>query len=169
MARFSRMSARLHPVNTKKHIVDEQGGLIGGTGVSTQIAHAVDAPTLANTDEVIVGSYIRSFFLNFQAAATGTGALANIYLIIWKNPSNAIGGPTANAVGASDVKKLVFHQEMQLLERNTTGIPRSVFKGVLKVPAHMQRMGQDDKIKLDFLSPGVNMDYCFQAIYKEIR
>ncbi len=169
MARFSRMQSRLHPVNTTKHIIDLQGGLVAGTTTSVVLGQGVDNPTLATPANVAVGSYIRSFFCNIQIAASGSGALANVYAVFWKNPSNAIGIAAPNLQGTSDTKKLVFHQEMTMTEKNTTAIARTLFKGVLKVPRHMQRMGQDDTLKVDLLSPGVNFDFCLQAIYKEIR
>ncbi len=166
MARFQKY---LHPVNSKKHVVDNQGGLVAGTQAIVELAEGVDAPVLASTEQVIVGSYVRSIFLNVQVAATGTAALANVYMIVYKNPSNGLTPPQANAVGASDVKKIVFHQEMIMTEKNTTAIPRTLFKGVLKLPRHMQRFGQDDSLLIALLAPGVNFDYCVQCIYKEIR
>ncbi len=166
MARFRKY---LHPVNTKKHVVDIQGGLVLAVQQNLILADAVDAPVLANAPDVAVASYVRSLFLNVQVAATSTAALANIYMIVYKNPSNAIPAPAANGVGVSDNKKLVFHQEMIMTEKNTTAIPRTLFKGVLKLPRHMQRMGQDDVIGISLLAPGVNYDFCIQCIYKEIR
>ncbi len=167
--KMARFRSRLHPVNTKKHIIDIQGGLVLAVGQSIVLAQGVDAPVLGTVAQVAVGSYIRSIFLNVQVAATGSGALANVYMVVWKNPSNAIGIANANVQGASDTKKLVFHQEMTMTEKNTTAIPRTLFKGVLKVPKHMQRMGQDDTLKIDLFAPGVNYDFCVQCIYKEIR
>ncbi len=168
MARF-RSRNYLHPVNTKKHVIDVQGGLVAGTQDARIIADAVDAPVLATANQVIVGSTIKSFFLNVQVAASGSGALANVYLIVFKNPSNAMSLPNGNVVGTSDVKKIIFHQEMTMTEKNTTAIARTLFKGVLKVPAHMQRMGQDDTLGVALFSPGVTFDFCIQCIYKEIR
>ncbi len=166
MARFRKY---LHPVNSKKHVIDNQGGLVAGTQAIVELVEGVDAPVLASTEQVAVGSYVRSMFLNVQVAATGTAALSNVYMIVYKNPSNGLTPPNANAVGASDVKKIVFHQEMIMTEKNTTAIPRTLFKGVLKLPRHMQRMGQDDSVLIALLAPGVNYDYCIQCIYKEIR
>ncbi len=133
------------------------------------IADAVDNPVLGSPQQVVVGSYVRSFFLNIQVAASGTAALANIYMIVYKNPSNDLVLPNANVIGTSDLKKVVFHQEMTMTEKNTTAIARTLFKGVLKVPRHMQRMGQDDRIEIQLFAPGVNFDVCVQCIYKEIR
>ncbi len=163
------MQKYLHPVNTKKHVIDSQGGLVIDTPATVTIADAVDAPTLASPPQVIVGSYVRSFFMNVQVATTSTAALANVYLIVYKNPSNALTLPNGNVVGSSDVKKIIFHQEMIMAEKNTTAIPRTLFKGVLRVPRHMQRMGQDDRIEIQLYAPGTTWDFCVQAIYKEIR
>ncbi len=169
MVRFNRMSSRLHPVNSKKHVIDNQGGLVAAAPTTVELAEGVDAPTLAATEEVAVGSYVRSIFLNVQVAATGSGALANVYLLVYKNPSNALPVANGNVVGASDTKKIIFHQEMLMVQRNTLGIPRTLFKGVLKLPRHMQRFGQDDSLLVQLFSPGVTFDYCVQSIYKEIR
>ncbi len=159
----------LHPVNTIKHVVDSQLGVIAAAQSKVTIADAVDNPALASPQQVVVGSYVRSLFLNIQVAATGTAALANIYMIIYKNPSNDLVLPNANVIGTSDLKKVVFHQDMTMTEKNTTAISRTLFKGVLRVPKHMQRMGQDDRIEVQLFAPGVNFDVCLQSIYKEIR
>lgn len=159
----------LHPVNTRKHVIDNQGGLVAGTAVNIDIAKGVDSASLAQVSECNVGSHVRSLFLNIQVAATGTAALANVYMIIFGNPSGEISMVNANVVGASDMKKQVFHQEMIMTEKNTTAIPRTLFKGVLRIPRKMQRIGQDDRIRVQLFAPGVNFDYCVQAIYKEIR
>ncbi len=167
-----RFRTRLRPVNSRKHIVDRQGGIPIATQTREQVAQAVDSPVLANADEVATASTINSIFLNIQVAATSTAALANMYMYIWKNPGSNIAVaqvPNANVVGTSDLKKLVFHQEMTMTEKNTTAIPRTLFKGVLKLPRHMRRFGYNDELNIELFSPGVTMDYCIQCIYKEYR
>ena len=167
MARFSRQQLRLRPVKSIKHIVDVQTGLLVGVQNPTQIIEGVDNYTLSDSNGVPTGSYVRSFFLNVQVAASSTAALANVYMAVFKNPgSNIISFPNANAFGTSDQKKLVFHQEMTMTEKNTTAIPRTLFKGVIRIPKHMQRMGADDEVVVQLFSPGVTMDACLQCIYK---
>ncbi len=171
MPRTSRAMA-LRPVNSLKHVVDIQGGLIAGTQSVTAIIDTVDNPVQTNSNDVATASVVKSLFLNVQVAATGTAALANVYLMLYKNPGNNIGAanvPNANVVGTSDFRKMVFHQEMIMTEKNTTAIPRTLFKGVLRIPKHMQRMGVDDLVAVALFSPGVNFDFCFQVIYKEFR
>ncbi len=165
-----RYNNALRPINSRKHVIDNQGGLIAGTGVFISLANAVDSPALANPEQVRTGARVNSFFLNLQVAATGTAALANVYMYVYKNPGNTIASstfPNGNAVGASDLKKLIFHQEMIMTEKNTTAIPRTLFKGVLSIPKHMRRFGYDDDLIIALYSPGVTYDYCFQCIYKD--
>ncbi len=167
MARFRN---RLRPINSRKHVIDIQGGLIGGTKVGNDLALAVESTVLANPTEVEVGSTVSSLFLNVQVAATGSAALANVYMYVFKNPSSAItfaSFPDPNVVGASALKKLIFHQEMIMTDKSANAIPRTLFKGVLSVPKHMRRMGPDDEIRIMMFSPGVNFDFCIQCIYKD--
>ncbi len=152
--------------------MDKQGALPVNTQVREELALTVDAPVLANVTEVGTASTINSIFLNVQFATSSTAALANIYMFVWKNPGTNIGiaqVPNGNVVGTSDMKKLIFHQEMMMGEKNTTAIPRTLFKGVLKLPKHMRRFGYNDTLNLELYSPGVTHDYCIQCIYKEYR
>ncbi len=59
-------------------------------GVDTQnvvdIIKAVDAPVIANRTEVETASTVHGIFLNVQAAATSTAAIANVYMAVVKNP-----------------------------------------------------------------------------------
>ncbi len=166
MARFRRGNS-LRPINSVKHVIDNQGGLVAGTQATVSLVEGTNSYAIANADGVPTGSKVNSLFLNVQVAATGTAALANIYMMLYKNPgSNITVIPDANTIGTSDFKKLVFHQEMIMTEKNTTAIPRTLFKGVLMIPKHMRRIGADDEIRIALLTPGVTYDYCVQCIYK---
>ncbi len=171
MAGFRR-GMYLRPVNTVKHVIDQQDGIAIAAKSPTDIIRGKEQPVLANRAEVNVGAHVKSFFLNVQIAASSTAALANLYFIIYGNPGNNIGAgsiPAANAVGVSDFKKQVFHQEMLMTEKNTTAFARTMFRGVIKIPRKFQRIGFEDAITISFFAPGVTFDVCWQAIYKEIR
>ncbi len=150
-------------------MIDIQGGLVATTQSADKIINTKDNPALGNKDEVNTGATINGIFLNVQVAATGTAALANVYMIVYKNPGNNITAPTANSVGSSDDKRYVIHQEMIMTEKNTTAIPRTLFKGVIVIPKGFRRCGPNDTWYVALLAPGVNFDYCFQCIYKEFR
>lgn len=170
---MARITKYLHPVNTLKHVFDEQGGILAATRIVTNLVKGVDAPIIAsNPEQVAIGSHVRSLFLNIQVSTTSTGALANVYMIIYGNPgTNVLAGqiPDANVVGNSDFRKQIFHQEMIMGEKNTTANPRTLFKGVLKIPRKFQRIGASDVITVQLFSPGATWDYCLQCIYKEIK
>ncbi len=168
MARFQRGMAK-RPIHSIKHVVDIQGGLTVGTQAANFLVDTKDAPVLANEAEVITGSTVNAIYLNVQAYATSTAALANLYMIIMKNPGDNVTVPAANQVGSSDAKKFIIHQEMVMLENNATGMPRIMFKGVLMIPRGYRRFGPDDSLTIALLSPGVTVDFCVQCIYKEYR
>ncbi len=160
---------RLRPVKSYKHVIDIQGGLVAGAQLNSILADAVDAPILTGTASVEVASTIRAIYLKVEAYATTAVALSNIYMTVMKNPSNALTAPAPNAVGASDVKKQIIHQEMVMMQQVAEGNPRTLFKGVIRIPRGYQRMGQDDTLLLSLLSPGVAAFFCIQCIYKEFR
>ncbi len=164
-----RINLQKRPVDSRKHILDNQGGLVGGTQTFVNLVKGVDNPLLANPIDVQVGARVNSIFLNVIVASSNTASLANVYMMVFENPSTALTMPNANAVGVSDHKKQVFHQEMTMTEKNTTAIPRTLFKGVLSIPKHFRRIGQDDTIAVALFSPGNTFDYCVQCIYKEYR
>ncbi len=166
--RFSRGNS-LRPVNRIKHVVDQQLGLVAAAQQEFTLIESNDDPVLANTNEVLTGSTVNAIYLNVEAYATSTAALANIYMIVGKNPGTNLAGITPNAVGASDNKRFVIHQEMKMMEKNTTGNPRTIFNGVIMIPRGYRRMGPNDIIYIRFLAPGVNADACFQCHYKEFR
>ncbi len=166
---FRRQALRLRPVKSYKHVRDQQGGLAIGTTTSVTLADTVDAPVLANPAEVETACTIHSIYLDVQIAATTSGALSNVYMIVYKNPGNNLTMPEGNAVGISDNKRHILHQEMLMLQRSTLGIPRSLFKGVIKLPRSIKRFGVDDQLSCDLLAPGTTMDFCVQCIYKEFR
>ncbi len=160
---------RLRPVNRIKHVIDTQGGAVAGTNVFNDLVAANDSPVLANTTEVETGSTVNGIYLKLEAYATSTAALANFYMIVYKDPGGNLGVIAPNAVGGNDNKRYVIHQEMVMMEKNTTGNPRTVFNGVIAIPRGYRRFGPNDVLKMVLLSPGVNADFCFQCHYKEFR
>ncbi len=157
----------MRPINSIKHVVDEQGALALGVQSFVILADGVDVYALADDDGVPTGSRINSIFLNVQVSANSSAALGNIYMYIYKNPGTNIATfPNGNVVGVSDQKKLIFHQEMIMVEQATAGIPRTLFKGVIRLPKHFRRWGADDQMAVALFSPGINADFCVQCIYK---
>ncbi len=163
----------LRPINRTKHVVDFQTAVPVNTKISQVLAVAVDATGLTDVDGCLVGSTISSIFISSEAVASesSTTATPNLYWMIYKNPGNNLTFPNANAVGSDDNKRFVIHQEMVMINAVDGGSPRNVFKGVVKVPKHLQRMGPEDRIIIQLFVPstGVAVNACTQVHYKEFR
>ncbi len=140
----------------------------------TDLIATVDAPTLANTEQVETGSTVNAIYLNVEAYATTSAALSNIYMMVMKNPGGNITFPNANTVGSSDNKRYVIHQEMKMLQKEPTadslgGNPRTIFNGVIVIPKGYRRNAPDDRLQIQFFSPGITTELCLQCHYKEFR
>ncbi len=160
---------RLRPVNRIKHVIDSQNATAAGTQLNLDLIQASDTPDLATSNEVQTGSTVNGIYLKVEINATSSAALANAYLIVFKNPGGNIGVPAANTVGINDNKRYVFHQEMVMLQQVTNSNPRTLFNGVIIIPRGYRRMGPNDVITASVLAPGVNINVYFQCHYKEFR
>ncbi len=165
----SRRGLSLRPINRIKHVVDSQDGITAGTTLFKVLVDTVDAPVLANTDEVITGSTINGIYLKVEINATSSAALANAYMYVAVNPGNTLTLPAPNAVGAFEEKRFIIHQEMVMLQQQTNSNPRTLFNGVIVVPKGLRRMSPNTRINLVLLAPGVNLNSCLQCHYKEFR
>ncbi len=171
MARFSRALA-LRPVQRLKHVTDQSATLAKATDLPLTVILAKDAPALAQEEEVQTGSTVHGIFLRAIVAsneALVSGAIPNCYLIVFKNPGNNLTLPASNAVGADDNKRFVIHQEMVMIENRISGIPTTIFNGVIKIPKGYKRFGPNDRLQVQFLCPAINISLCLQCIYKEFR
>ncbi len=102
--------------------------------------------------------------------AISLGAIPNAYLMVSKNIGANFTMPSPNAVGQSDVKRYVIHQEMSMIENKGQGSnARTLFNGVVVVPKGMRRMGIDDVWNITCLVPSLDAAICMQSHYKEFR
>ncbi len=162
----------LRPIHRIKHVVDVSATLpTAGVQLNTVIVNTKDAPVLANVNEVETGSKINGIYLKVEVATLTSVAtiIANVYMIIMKNPGGNIVVPTVNAVGADDNKRFVIHQEMIMLDNTTGGNPRILFNGVIAIPKGYRRMGPNDQLYCSIMSPAGKIALCIQCHYKEFR
>ncbi len=163
----------IRPVHRIKHVIDNQGATAAAGVATFDLMAAVDAPVLANPTEVETGSKVNGFYLKVEAYATSSAALSNFYMIVFKNPGGNLTIPAANAVGVSDNKRFVIHQEMVMLQKEQSGElggnPRVVFNGVIVIPRGYRRFAPNDLLTLRFLTPGISSELCLQCHYKEFR
>ncbi len=159
----------IHVYARIKHVIDTQGGSLLGVVLNIVLINTKDLPVIANTSDVLTGSTVNGIYLKVEVSASSAGALANAYMMVYKNPGNDLTFPNPNIVGTSDKKKFVIHQEMVMLEQTTGGNPRTLFNGVIAIPRGYRRNGPNDRLELDVFSPGVDMNVCVQCHYKEFR
>ncbi len=165
--RFQRNSLR--PINRIKHVVDFQFATVAGTPVPQILIKTVDAPVLANTNEVETGSSVNGIYLKVETNATSSAALSNAYMIVYKNPGFNIADPNAQLVGSDDNKRFVIHQEMVMLQQQDGSNPRTVFNGVIAIPKGYRRNAPNDQLRIVLSTPGTNNNWCIQCHYKEFR
>ncbi len=170
MARFN---ASLRPVHRIKHVVDAEGGTTAGNVSVIDLIETKDAPVLANTNECETGSKVNGIYLRIEVLHSSGAGRSNMYMMVFKNPANAIGSgarPIPNAVGAKDSKKYSIHQEMIMMNGDAgNGQPRVLFNGVIKIPKGYIRNGPSDRLQLILFTPTVLSDWCVQCHYKEFR
>ncbi len=161
----------LRPVNRIKHVFDSQNGLVAGTTSVDIPINTTDTPTLGASNSVETGSKVHAMYLKVECTRTGTTSdvLANVYMIVFKNPGGNLTRPLPNVVGVSDNKKYVIHQEMVMLQGFNASNPRTLFNGVIVIPRGYQRNGPNDSMSIHLLAPGVDINYCIQCHYKEFR
>ncbi len=163
--RRSRMSLR--PINSFKHVVDSSGALAPAAESVTPICQ--EDPGGRSTTvpvNVAIGSKVSSLFLSIFVLGTSGSDSGLVDWYIWKNPRGSIPGgsrPIPGNTGLANTRNYIMHEEKGLAATQD-GTPM-VFKGVIKIPRHFQRIAQGDIFEVVILAP-VAKDFCIKAIYK---
>ncbi len=150
MARM-RSQLGLRPVNRLKHVVDTNGAIVGAAPSVTDVITASPNPVTTTSNQVNDTSIVRSIYLRVEVIGKDSaGGVDNIYMIVFKNPANDLAIPAVDSVGVSDKRKFVIHQEMLMLDfkGTTSGFPRTLMKGVIKIPQPYQRFGIQDRLQV---------------------
>ncbi len=169
VARYNSM----RPIMRIKHVVDSQTSIPINTQVPVNLIVATDTPDLATVTGVTTGATVNSFFTSVEivSSETDSASTPNFYAMWVKNPGGGLTFANGNANGANDNKKYVIHQEMVMYQPVVGGVPRSVFKGVIKIPKGYRRFGPNDSLQLIVFIPstGTTVNMCTQTHYKEFR
>ncbi len=172
------MGLRLRPVQSLKHIVETNGNVTAALASTTDVIVTVDAPASATTNQVKIGSTVNAIYLRVEVVgATSAGGVDNIYMAVYHNVAGSLSAPALDTLGASDRRNQVLHQEMIMLTpRNLStepGFPRTLFKGVVRIPRGFRRNAVEDKLQviLQHRSGEVTQvtKFCIECIYKEFR
>ncbi len=169
VARYNRGMA-LRPVHRIKHVIDVEG-TITDTQTVVDLVVASDTPVRTSPTLCETGSKVNGIYLKIECNRTSGTGRSNMYLAVMKQPGSGIVPPPADAVGISEFKKYIIHQEMVMLGDFTENMPRVLFNGVIKIPKGYVRNGPLDKIIVLLKAGGnsVTADFCLQAHYKEFQ
>ncbi len=172
-----RFNPRLHPVNSLKHVVDTATAAVpAGVVTSVPVIIAVPSPALASVEQVHEGSEVSSIYMSVETVHnSGTWVtVPRVYMTVFKNPGNNISSPYPASVGSNDAKRFIIHQEMLMqtgVSADANSFPRTMFKGVIRIPRGYKRMGYNDRMAvqfaLDVSETTATVNVCVQCIYKE--
>ncbi len=170
-----RMRASIRPVQSRKHIVDVATSAVLAVTSSVPVIIAVDTgPLLGNPTDVKTGCTVNAIYLRVEVLATNVfSGVPRIYMMVFKNPGNGLTSPAPNGSGISDNKRYVIHQEMIMLSGaiSSTGFPRTLFNGVIRIPPRLKRFGYNDRLAVQLQNgsgetTGIT-NACVQCIFKE--
>ncbi len=152
-------------------MVDDNATVTAATTAEKILVIAKDAPVRNNTSEVVTGSKVNGIYLKVEVSPneTDVGAIPNVYMAVFKNPSGIFAAIDPSSVGGDNNKKFVIHQEMVMLNNLAGGNPRVLFNGVIAIPKGYRRFGPSDELSVSLRSTALNFAYCLQCHYKEFR
>ncbi len=164
------------PINRVKHVIDTNGAISMGAQSITDVIKAIDNPANSVSNECATASRVSSIYLRVEVIGKDSaGGVDNIYFYVYKNPANDLANPPVDAIGVNDKRKFVIHQEMMMLDfkGTTSGFPRTMFKGVIKIPKIYQRNGINDRLQIVIGHRPAETtqltEFCLQCIYQEYR
>ncbi len=171
---YHRRGMALRPIQRIKHVIDTSATVAAAAVTPFRLVTSIDDPSpLTANPECETASKINGIYIRMEVAsneAIDLGAIPNVYMYLWKNPGGNLTRPAPNAVGGSDNKRFVIHQEMSMIENKGQGSnARTLFNGVIVIPKGMRRNGPNDIWEIAFLCPALDTAVCIQAHFKEFR
>jgi len=169
----------LRPVQSLKHVVESSGAVNLAAVSVTDVINVVSNPVDTVANACAVGSTVHSIYLRVEVVGIiGAAGIDNIYMAVYKNQGNLINAPNLDAIGGTEKRRFVIHQEMLMTGQpggnpGSSNIPRTLFKGVVKIPRGYKRNAVDDKLQV-LLQHRVGessqkTNFCIECIYKEFR
>jgi len=169
----------LRPVNSVKHIIETNGTVSAALVSITDVINTVAFPDVTATPNANnVSSSVHSIYLRVEVKGrVDAGGIDNIYMAVVKNPGNNFIFPALDLLGISDLRRFVIHQEMLMTSpenlSTNTGFPRTLFKGVIRVPRGYKRNALQDRLQvmLQHRSGEATQttEFCIECIYKEFQ
>lgn len=153
----------LRPVQTRKEIVDGTFlGVAGGTTTQVDLLTAQDN-YVGGVGTVRTGAVVKAIYLFVQIVNESSSV--NVDWYVFKKAANVVLGPVPGASGGDNERRFILHEEKGIPGSTTQGQGPLTFRGVIKIPPRMRRMGEDDRISIKLRGAQIH-DICLKAIYK---
>ncbi len=167
--RMRRGSSLRGVINSNKNIVPNITAGTDGTTASVIVAITVDSALNTVATQVERGCVIKAIWMELwmrpaEEDIVGLTTVVDAYFI--KNPGTNLTLPAAGTVGTSNEKKFVLKNWKGLIAAQTFGAQPYTWKGWIKIPKHMQRMGADDLFQFVFEYNGTAGVTCTNFVYK---
>ncbi len=155
-------------------MIDSEGVLTGGVESVTPICNAVnvrDDPF--KSVQTLVGSTVNALYITlFAIGATGAPVNGSIAWYVAKQrigQNSSTNFPDPRAVGDSEIRNQVFHQEKGLAGSGDG--TAMAFKGVVVVPKIYRRQRAGDQFFIKLVSTDATNDaqFCLQIHYNEFN
>ncbi len=154
-------------INSEKKIVQlAQSEVAAGTLTSIQVARARDTPDVAAIPDVQTGTVIKAIYVEFWIIGAAA-APVSFNMNVEKTPGVAAAMTFTESVtlNAYANKKNVLYVTQGLIGDDTTN-PVPVIRSWIKIPKGKQRLGLDDRLRINVSALGASLDICGVVIYK---
>ncbi len=160
----ARRASRLGTIiNSVKNIVDTTQLTVAAATVTSTIVIDTVNDYVGGANEVPIGAKVFGIYLFYQIQQQAVNSNVDWYIV--KSPGDQLTLPIPGATGGNVNRKWILHEEKGIPGPSNNGSPPLTFRGVIKLPKHMQRMGEGDRIRIQSRGAAA-YDFCFKAIYK---
>ncbi len=154
------------PLKTDKHEVtwSNLAADFGAANVSVSLATTVAAEDKGASTECMVGSHVRSIYIEMNIAAeTITNPKVLHWIVEVRGPNQTGSTPT---LYYQDDRSIIIKRGMEMLPKDVSTVFKRIF--VVKIPKKAQRMTMGNLIAIKFrCSSAESINVCGFAIYKE--
>ncbi len=157
------------PIHSTKHYVQMSLSTVTtGAQVATPLVEGVPVLSKNLVSEVEEGALVKAIFIELWVI----GSVSNQFftIILAKYPSNTAVATVADlaALGLWDNKKNILYCTQGLASNDGIAAPIPVMRQWFKIPKGKQRMGVNDRIRIQVASRGSDdIIFCGFATYKE--
>ncbi len=163
---FRRRSRFLAPLKTDKHEItwSDLAADMGTATNSHQLVLGVDAEDKGSATECMLGSHVRSIYIEMNIAAETVTNPKVLHWVIEARDVNQTG--TTPTLYYQDDRSIIFKRGMEMLPKDVSTVYKRIL--VVRIPKKAQRISKGAGIFIKFRCSSTEaVNVCGFAIYKE--